>query len=271
MTSRRLCSMPSSSRRRQCPASSRGGGTGSIQTWPSITVTGKARTSSAKGLKVPPLESSNRAWCQWQVRMPSLTLPRSSGKPMWGQRLSTAYTWSPWLKTAIACPPPVTTVQPRSLTSFRVPAFMCPLAGVVMAYPPSPDGKGGKGSKSGFVTHGLARASSRTSRGGCNGRQAPLSHADVQGRLGTGRKALLSDLTGVCAASPAELSPGEGHRPWPPPVEVGDRLDRTNRPPGPGAPGHGPTMSRARAHAEPAGRNRASSSSSMRRDCRSPR
>ena len=33
---------------------------------------------------------SKRAWCQWQVRMPSLTLPLWSGKPMCGQRLSTA-------------------------------------------------------------------------------------------------------------------------------------------------------------------------------------
>ena len=51
-------------------------------------VTGKARTSSAQGSEVPPLARSNRAWCQWQVRMQSLTVPRSSGKPMCGQRLS---------------------------------------------------------------------------------------------------------------------------------------------------------------------------------------
>jgi hypothetical protein len=35
------------------------------------------------------------AWCQWQVKMPSSTLPRSSGKPMWGQRLSRAKTRPP--------------------------------------------------------------------------------------------------------------------------------------------------------------------------------
>ena len=46
-------------------------GRGSTQISPSATSTGNARTSSAHGSKVPPVSRSNRAWCQWQVRMPS--------------------------------------------------------------------------------------------------------------------------------------------------------------------------------------------------------
>ena len=41
---------------------------------------------------------SKRAWCQWHVRIPSQTVPRWSGKPMCGQRLSTACTSSPSAK-----------------------------------------------------------------------------------------------------------------------------------------------------------------------------
>jgi hypothetical protein len=39
-------------------------------------------TSSAHRSKLQPLARSKRAWCQWQVRIPSSTLPRSSGKPI---------------------------------------------------------------------------------------------------------------------------------------------------------------------------------------------
>ena len=44
-------------------------------------------------------------------------------EPMWGQRLSTAAKRSPRGKTAMACPPPVTIVQPRARTSSTVPAL----------------------------------------------------------------------------------------------------------------------------------------------------
>ena len=47
--------------------------------------TGKRRTSSANGSKVPPVARSKRAWCQWQVRMPSLDACRgAAGSPCAG-------------------------------------------------------------------------------------------------------------------------------------------------------------------------------------------
>ena len=51
---------------------------------------GTSGKSSAKGSNVQPPPSSKRAWCQWQVMMPLAMLPRLIGKPMCGQRLSTA-------------------------------------------------------------------------------------------------------------------------------------------------------------------------------------
>ena len=58
------------------------------------TSTGQVGVSSAHRSKVQPLSRSKRAWRQWQVRMPSSMLPRSSGKPICGHRLSSAKTRS---------------------------------------------------------------------------------------------------------------------------------------------------------------------------------
>ena len=77
------------------------------------TSTGKRRRSSAHWSKVPPVQRSKRAWCQWQVRIPSQTVPRCSGKPMCGQRLSTAYTSSPSAKTQRRVPVDVHDESPR--------------------------------------------------------------------------------------------------------------------------------------------------------------
>ena len=132
MTRRMLCSRPSPRRWDQRSIGSDSGGAGSTQTSPSLTVTGKDLTSSAKGSKVPPLERSKRAWCQWQVRMPFLTVPLSSGKPMWGHLLSTAAKASSRGNTAMVCPPPVTTTQPRRFTSSTSPTLIRFFVAVVM-------------------------------------------------------------------------------------------------------------------------------------------
>ena len=101
-----------------------------------MTVTGNDRTSSAKGSNVPPLARSKRAWCLWQVRMPFLTVPRSSGKPMWGHRLSTAAKVSSLAKTAMVCPDPVTTVHPRFRISSTVPCAQKSIGTLDHAAPP---------------------------------------------------------------------------------------------------------------------------------------
>ena len=61
ITSRMLCSIPSSRRRDHLSTGSAFGGLASTHTRPSETVTGKDMTSSAKGSNVPPLERSNLA------------------------------------------------------------------------------------------------------------------------------------------------------------------------------------------------------------------
>ena len=85
-----FCSSPSSSLRSQCASRSDSRGTGSTHTSPSRTSTSNEVTSSANGSNVEPPARSKRAWCQWQVRMPSRIVPWLSGKPMCGQRLSSA-------------------------------------------------------------------------------------------------------------------------------------------------------------------------------------
>ena len=87
-------SSPSRSRLRWCATGSSRGLRSTSTSSPSSS-TGKRRSSSANWSNVPPVARSKRAWCQWQVRMPSQTVPRWSGKPMCGQRLSTACTSSP--------------------------------------------------------------------------------------------------------------------------------------------------------------------------------
>ena len=79
-------------------------------------------------------QTSKRAWCQWQVRMPSSMLPRSSGKPMCGQRLSRANTRPLSWTTRIGRWRPRTTSRPLAFSSSRLPArsgnarTMCPWA-----------------------------------------------------------------------------------------------------------------------------------------------
>ena len=85
----RPCSRPSASRRRWWPAGSSSARRTTKTSAPS-TSTLCARTSSAKGSRVPPEARSKRAWCQWQVNRPFSTVPRWRGKPICGQRSSTA-------------------------------------------------------------------------------------------------------------------------------------------------------------------------------------
>src|ERR671911_1789655 len=49
--------------------------------------------------------------------MPSCTVPRCRGKPMWGQRLSTAYTLPSWKKSASERPARRTEMRPAARTS----------------------------------------------------------------------------------------------------------------------------------------------------------
>ena len=53
---------------------------------------------------------------------------------MWGHRLSTAAKVSSFVNTAMVCPDPVTTVQPRFRISSTVPALNRPL--VLSVIPP---------------------------------------------------------------------------------------------------------------------------------------
>src|SRR5829696_4289905 len=94
----------------------------STHTSPSLISTGKTRASSANWSKVPPLSRSKRAWCQWQVRMPSCRVPRCKGNPMWGQRLSRACTLPSWKKSASGWPATRTEMRPAARTSSNLEA-----------------------------------------------------------------------------------------------------------------------------------------------------
>ena len=121
ITSGRFRSSPSRSRARRC-SSALPSGERSTQTSPSCNSTGNTRASSAHWSNVPPVVRSNRAWCQWQVRIPSCTVPRWRGKPMCGHRLSTATTRSPSAKSASVWPSTCATREPSLRTSSRAAA-----------------------------------------------------------------------------------------------------------------------------------------------------
>ena len=127
ITRPRSCSMPSARRLRQCAAgSSRRRHSAATQTSPSSILTSAVGTSSAQRSKVPPLARSKRAWCQWQVRMPSLRLPLWSGKPRCGQRLSSARTWPSWWTTSSGQRRPLTTSRCFASSSASEATWMKP-------------------------------------------------------------------------------------------------------------------------------------------------
>ena len=114
-------SSPSRRRLRWCATASARGRRSTNTSSPS-SATENRRSSSANWSKVPPVAKSNRAWCQWQVRMPSQTLPRCSGNPICGQRLSTAYTSSPSANRQSTWPSRWTTSRPAARSSASEPA-----------------------------------------------------------------------------------------------------------------------------------------------------
>src|SRR5437764_180344 len=73
--------------------------------------------------------------------MPSRQVPRSRGKPMWGQRLSNAYTCPAECHRTTVCPATCTVLHPRTSRSWTV-ATRCQLVRVegwdsmVIAVPP---------------------------------------------------------------------------------------------------------------------------------------
>ncbi len=116
----RPCSRPSASRRRWWPAGSSSARSTTKTSAPS-TSTPCARTSSAKGSRVPPEARSKRAWCQWQVKRPFSTVPRWRGKPICGQRSSTANASPSAQNTQTGCEPTLPARQPFACRSSVVP------------------------------------------------------------------------------------------------------------------------------------------------------
>ena len=116
--------------------SSRGAGAGSIHTLPSTTFTGNVRTSSAKGLNVPPLDSSNRAWCQWQVRIPSLTLPAFQGKAHVGTTVVHRVDLPVVKEDGDGVSPTGYHGAAPLFNLGQSPALMCPFVGIFMTLPP---------------------------------------------------------------------------------------------------------------------------------------
>src|SRR5688572_19605715 len=95
------------------------------------TSTRYARTSSAHGSSVPPDARSKRAWCQWHVSSRFSTVPLCRGKPMWGQRSSTAK-GSPSLQTTqMGCEPILVVMKPSASRSASAPASILSLVMVI--------------------------------------------------------------------------------------------------------------------------------------------
>ncbi len=120
ITSVNPCSRPSS-RRRSCRLAGSASGLNTTKTSSFSSSTLWARTSSAKGSRVPPETRSKRAWCQWQVKSPFSTVPRWSGKPMCGQRSSTAYASPSLKKTHTGVEPTLPVRHPLALSSWNFP------------------------------------------------------------------------------------------------------------------------------------------------------
>jgi hypothetical protein len=120
-------------------------------------------------IEVQPLARSNRAWCQWQVRMPSSIEPRCNGKPKCGQRLSMANTRPSSWTTRIGQRRPRTTIRPFACNSSTVPArtrSSCPsritrLPALDWPYPK--DGRRGSAAKTRGDPSALCHCSARAS------------------------------------------------------------------------------------------------------------